>query len=124
MPSKTENIGYMRDFYLLQYSFPTQPEQLPLQQEPFLRFLWIFRTAHIALENNPDKDYTSNKHLKTPRIYKVVVIRVPLQGQNATIDKVLWIGLNLLPQDGFQKGSNHGSLFFSVNQLDTARRFI
>ena len=35
-------------FYLLQYSFPTQPEQLPLQQEPFLRFLWIFRTAHIA----------------------------------------------------------------------------
>ena len=24
--------------------------------------------------------------------YKVVVIRVPLQGQNATIDKVLWIG--------------------------------
>ena len=35
--------------------------------------------------------------------YKVVVIRVPLQGQNATIDKVLWIGLNLLPQDGFGK---------------------
>ena len=35
--------------------------------------------------------------------YKVVVIRVPLQGQNATIDKVLWIGLNLLPQDGFRK---------------------
>ena len=24
--------------------------------------------------------------------YKVVVIRVPLQGQNATINKVLWIG--------------------------------
>ena len=35
--------------------------------------------------------------------YKVVVIKVPLQGQNATIDKVLWIGLNLLPQDGFRK---------------------
>ena len=35
--------------------------------------------------------------------YKVVVIKVPLQGQNATIDKVLWIGLNLLPQDGFGK---------------------
>ena len=35
--------------------------------------------------------------------YKVVVIKVPLQGQNATIDKVLWIGLNLLPQDGLRK---------------------
>ena len=35
--------------------------------------------------------------------YKIVVIKVPLQGQNATIDKVLWIGLNLLPQDGFRK---------------------
>ena len=35
--------------------------------------------------------------------YKVVVIKFPLQGQNATIDKVLWIGLNLLPQDGFGK---------------------
>ena len=35
--------------------------------------------------------------------YKVVVIKFPLQGQNATIDKVLWIGLNLLPQDGFRK---------------------
>ena len=40
---------------------------------------------------------------KAPSYYKVVVIRVPLQGQNATIDKVLWIGLNLLPQDGFGK---------------------
>ena len=40
---------------------------------------------------------------KTSSYYKVVVIRVPLQGQNATIDKVLWIGLNLLPQDGFGK---------------------
>jgi hypothetical protein len=40
---------------------------------------------------------------KTTSYYKVVVIRVPLQGQNATIDKVLWIGLNLLPQDGFGK---------------------
>jgi hypothetical protein len=40
---------------------------------------------------------------KTSSYYKVVVIRVPLQGQNATIDKVLWIGLNLLPQDGFRK---------------------
>jgi len=40
---------------------------------------------------------------KPPSYYKVVVIRVPLQGQNATIDKVLWIGLNLLPQDGFGK---------------------
>ena len=40
---------------------------------------------------------------KTTSYYKVVVIRVPLQGQNATIDKVLWIGLNLLPQDGFRK---------------------
>ena len=39
----------------------------------------------------------------TSSYYKVVVIRVPLQGQNATIDKVLWIGLNLLPQDGFGK---------------------
>ena len=35
--------------------------------------------------------------------YKIVVFKVPLQGQNATIDKVLWIGLNLLPQDGFRK---------------------
>ena len=42
-------------------------------------------------------------HLQTSSYYKVVVIRVPLQGQNATIDKVLWIGLNLLPQDGFGK---------------------
>ena len=41
--------------------------------------------------------------LETSSYYKVVVIRVPLQGQNATIDKVLWIGLNLLPQDGFGK---------------------
>lgn len=40
---------------------------------------------------------------KSASYYKVVVIRVPLQGQNATIDKVLWIGLNLLPQDGFGK---------------------
>ena len=40
---------------------------------------------------------------KSSSYYKVVVIRVPLQGQNATIDKVLWIGLNLLPQDGFGK---------------------
>ena len=40
---------------------------------------------------------------KLSSYYKVVVIRVPLQGQNATIDKVLWIGLNLLPQDGFGK---------------------
>ena len=39
----------------------------------------------------------------TSSYYKVVVIKVPLQGQNATIDKVLWIGLNLLPQDGFGK---------------------
>ena len=31
-------------------------------------------------------------HLLTPSYYKVVVIKVPLQGQNATIDKVLWIG--------------------------------
>ncbi|WP_370762963.1 hypothetical protein [Gemmiger formicilis] len=29
---------------------------------------------------------------KTTSYYKVVVIKVPLQGQNATIDKVLWIG--------------------------------
>ena len=42
-------------------------------------------------------------HRKPSSYYKVVVIRVPLQGQNATIDKVLWIGLNLLPQDGFGK---------------------
>jgi hypothetical protein len=41
--------------------------------------------------------------LLTSSYYKVVVIKVPLQGQNATIDKVLWIGLNLLPQDGFGK---------------------
>ena len=41
--------------------------------------------------------------LQTSSYYKVVVIRVLLQGQNATIDKVLWIGLNLLPQDGFGK---------------------
>ena len=39
----------------------------------------------------------------TSSYYKVVVIKVPLQGQNATIDKVLWIGLNLLPQDGLRK---------------------
>ena len=31
-------------------------------------------------------------HEKDSSYYKVVVIRVPLQGQNATIDKVLWIG--------------------------------
>lgn len=41
--------------------------------------------------------------LQASSYYKVVVIKVPLQGQNATIDKVLWIGLNLLPQDGFGK---------------------
>ena len=40
---------------------------------------------------------------KTSSYYKVVVIKVPLQGQNATMDKVLWIGLNLLPQDGLRK---------------------
>ena len=40
---------------------------------------------------------------KVSSYYKVVVIKVPLQGQNATIDKVLWIGLNLLPQDGLRK---------------------
>ena len=64
MPSKTENIGYMRDFYLLQYSFPTQPEQLPLQQEPFFAVLMDFSHSPYCIENNPDKDYTSNKHLK------------------------------------------------------------
>ena len=43
------------------------------------------------------------RFLLTSSYYKVVVIRVPLQGQNATIDKELWIGINLLPQDGFGK---------------------
>lgn len=47
--------------------------------------------------------YSVMERKKTSSYYKVVVIRVPLQGQNATIDKVLWIGLNLLPQDGFGK---------------------
>ena len=45
----------------------------------------------------------TGEYYVTSSYYKVVVIRVPLQGQNATIDKVLWIGLNLLPQDGFGK---------------------
>jgi hypothetical protein len=47
--------------------------------------------------------FTFISHNEISSYYKVVVIRVPLQGQNATIDKVLWIGLNLLPQDGFRK---------------------
>ena len=39
------------------------------------------------------KEYMYNtRNGKVSSYYKVVVIRVPLQGQNATIDKVLWIG--------------------------------
>lgn len=45
----------------------------------------------------------ASTHGSISSYYKVVVIKFPLQGQNATIDKVLWIGLNLLPQDGFRK---------------------
>jgi len=51
----------------------------------------------------PTKPVYPCQAVKTSSYYKVVVIKVPLQGQNATIDKVLWIGLNLLPQDGFRK---------------------
>lgn len=51
----------------------------------------------------PYSDLPYLVHNYTTSYYKVVVIKVPLQGQNATIDKVLWIGLNLLPQDGFGK---------------------
>ena len=50
-----------------------------------------------------EQDFFTVHYVSTSSYYKVVVIKVPLQGQNATIDKVLWIGLNLLPQDGFGK---------------------
>ena len=57
----------------------------------------------LVLHSRPLRETKAARVFKTTSYYKVVVIRVPLQGQNATIDKVLWIGLNLLPQDGFRK---------------------
>ena len=39
-----------------------------------------------------EQDFFTVHYVLTSSYYKVVVIRVPLQGQNATIDKVLWIG--------------------------------
>ena len=61
-------------------------------------------TAHFSQQLEKwAKEPFETEGFKTSSYYKVVVIRVPLQGQNATIDKVLWIGLNLLPQDGFGK---------------------
>ena len=55
---------------------------------------WI-RVVGIEAGEKWNKNFPSAS-VETSSYYKVVVIRVPLQGQNATIDKVLWIGLNLL----------------------------
>ena len=54
MPSKTENIGYMRDFICC---------NIPFLHNIFA-VLMDFSHSPYCIENNPDKDYTSNKHLK------------------------------------------------------------
>lgn len=41
----------------------------------------------------------------------------------ATLNKMLWIGIFHLPQDGFLEAPAT-ALYSIVNQLDTARRFI
>ena len=59
--------------------------------------------VELTTAEAPKWEFIAARLLNHSSYYKVVVIRVPLQGQNATIDKVLWIGLNLLPQDGLRK---------------------
>ena len=58
MPSKTENIGYMRDF--ISYTTGTTAATT----RTIFAVLMDFSHSPYCIENNPDKDYTSNKHLK------------------------------------------------------------
>jgi len=50
-------------FYLLQYSFPTTGTTAATTRTIFA-VLTDFSHSPYCIENNPDKDYTSNKHLK------------------------------------------------------------
>ena len=112
--------GTMPDFQLLWGGFPCQTFSIAGTRKGFgdPRGTLFFELARLAEARKPPyllfenvpyallhiRYIMSCKQLcKVSSYYKVVVIKVPLQGQNATIDKVLWIGLNLLPQDGFGK---------------------
>ena len=53
-----------------------------------------------------------------PRIIKVVVINVPLQGRD-TIQKMLWISFGFLPFNGFSEILTT-ALCLTANKSDTA----
>ena len=63
MPSKTENIGYMRDFICCNIPFLHNRKTAATTRTIFA-VLMDFSHSPYCIEHNPDKDYTSNKHLK------------------------------------------------------------
>lgn len=63
MPSKTENIGYMRDFICCNIPFLHNRNNCRYNKNHFCGS-YGFSHSPYCIENNPDKDYTSNKHLK------------------------------------------------------------
>ena len=76
---------------------------ISINEQDFLSFLY-----QIYAEIN-----RRERFIDTSLYYRVVVIRVPLQGLYATLKGMLWIGVCLLPQARwFQKGSNHSPLRF------------